>query len=219
MYVVFLAGGIASGKSTVARLLAARGARVIDLDQLSRDVLAPGEPCLVEVASAFGADLLDSVTGELDRGLLARRAFATPEGTSRLEAIELPRIKSRLGRLLDEARAEAAPPTCVVVEVPLLDRVQDLLALADEVLVVSCPAPTRLERAVTRGMGRADAAARMALQPTDEYLSAHCDVELANDSDEEGLAAKVDAWWAEHVSRSWAPAPRRGGPDAPRALL
>ncbi|WP_303133054.1 dephospho-CoA kinase [uncultured Olsenella sp.] len=219
MYVVFLAGGIASGKSTVARLLAARGARVIDLDQLSRDVLAPGEPCLAEVAATFGADLLDPVTGELDRRLLAHRAFATPEGTSRLEAIELPHIKSRLGRLLDEARAEAAPPTCVVVEVSLLDRVQDLLALTDEVLVVSCPAPTRLERAVTRGMGRADAAARMALQPTDEYLSAHCDVELANDSDEEGLAAKVDAWWAEHVSRSWAPAPRRGGPDAPRALL
>ncbi len=219
MYVVFLAGGMASGKSAVAGLLVAHGALRIDLDQLSRDVLVPGEPCLAEVTAAFGADLVDPVTGVLDRRLLARRAFATPERAALLESLELPHIRRRLRELLDAARKREVPPSCVVVEVPLLDRVRDLLGLADEVLAVSCPEQVRLERAVSRGMGREDALARMALQPTDEYLASHCDAELANDGDEAALAEKVAAWWSERAERAWAPARRKGGADASRGLL
>ena len=76
MYTVFLAGGTASGKSSAARELERLGAWRIDLDELSRAVLAPGEPCVAEVCAAFGDDLVDPQTGELDRALLARRAFA-----------------------------------------------------------------------------------------------------------------------------------------------
>ena len=90
MYTVFLAGGIASGKSSVARELERRGAWRIDLDQVSRAVLEPGSDCLPEIADAFGDDLLDPQTGELDRGLLAGRAFADAEAYLIENALVIP---------------------------------------------------------------------------------------------------------------------------------
>ena len=89
-HTTFLAGGIASGKSTVARLLHDRGAWLCDLDQVSREVLEAGSPVLESIAAEFGDDLVDRDTGELNRGELASRAFATSEDTARLEAIEMP---------------------------------------------------------------------------------------------------------------------------------
>ena len=74
MYKVFLAGGIASGKSTVARILEGLGASRIDLDQVSRSVLSPRSACSAAVAKAFGEDLVDPATGEINRPLLAKRA-------------------------------------------------------------------------------------------------------------------------------------------------
>ena len=148
MYTVFLAGGIASGKSTVARELERLGATRIDLDQLSREVLAAGSPCLAEVTSAFGEELLDPVTGELNRSLLASRVFGSKELLARLEQIELPHIRSLLRRRLHELAISAVP--CAVVEVPLLDRAVSLLDLADEVLCVCCP-----QRAAPCACGRA----------------------------------------------------------------
>ena len=71
MYKLFLAGGIASGKSTVARTMQRLGAWRYDLDRVSREVLAAGSPVVARVAEAFGADLLDPQTGELNRHLLA----------------------------------------------------------------------------------------------------------------------------------------------------
>ena len=122
MYIVFLAGGIASGKSSVARELELRGAWRIDLDQLSRAVLEPGSDCAAEVAREFGDDLVDPRTGEISRPMLASRAFADPESAARLEQIELPYIRRMLVRMLEgEACAAVAPAVCVV-EVPLLDR-------------------------------------------------------------------------------------------------
>ena len=94
MYTVFLAGGTASGKSTAARELERLGAWRIDLDELSRAVLAPGEPCVAEVCAAFGDDLVDPETGALDRALLARRAFADDSSAELLE--EIARLEGEL---------------------------------------------------------------------------------------------------------------------------
>ena len=103
-HTTFLAGGIASGKSTVARLLHDRGAWLCDLDQVSREVLEAGSPVLDAIAAVFGDDLIDGGTGELNRGELAARAFATPEDTARLEAIEMPAIRERLAAILTSSR-------------------------------------------------------------------------------------------------------------------
>ena len=199
MRTVFLAGGIASGKSTVARELERLGAWRIDLDELSRRVLEPGSPCLGEVARAFGGDLVDPRTGELDRALLARRAFADAAAAARLESIELPYITHALVSSIRGGRcAEARPPVCVV-EVPLLDRVEGLLPLADEVVAVCCPLGLRRRRAQGRGMDPADFDARVARQPSEAYLRAHADLVIENQGSEGDLLAAARAWWDAHA--------------------
>lgn len=195
MRTVFLAGGIASGKSTVARLLKERGAWLCDLDQVSREVLEPGSPVLEEIAREFGDDLINPEAGELDRKELALRAFSSPEDTARLEAIELPAIKERLAQILTNTCCAATAPTLAVVEVPLLDRVEDLLPLADEVLCVVAPLALRRERAIGRGMAGEDFDQRVLRQPSEEYLRAHATHVIENGGNEHELAEAVDAWW------------------------
>lgn len=195
MHTTFLAGGIASGKSTVARMLHERGAWLCDLDQVSREVLESGSPVLAQVAAEFGDDLIDPESGELDRLGLAVRAFASAEATERLEAIEMPAIRERLAQILTSSCCAATEPALAVVEVPLLDRVEDLLPLADDVLVVCAPLALRRERACGRGTDVEDFDARVARQATDDYLRAHATHVIENDGDEEALARAVDAWW------------------------
>lgn len=195
MHTTFLAGGIASGKSTVARMLHERGAWLCDLDQVSREVLESGSPVLAQVAAEFGDDLIDPESGELDRLSLAVRAFASAEATERLEAIEMPAIRERLAQILTNSCCAATEPALAVVEVPLLDRVEDLLPLADDVLVVCAPLSLRRERACGRGMDGEDFDARVARQAPDDYLRAHATHVIENDGDEEALARAVDAWW------------------------
>ena len=198
MYTVFLAGGTASGKSTVARELERLGAWRIDLDEVSRAVLAPGEPCLDEVCAAFGDDLVDPETGELDRALLARRAFADEASAELLERIELPHIRDMLARMLTSGICGQREPACCVVEVPLLDRVESMLDLADEVVVVTCPLEVRRERARGRGMDPGDFDRRVARQPSDAYLRAHATTVMENAGDEGELLSRVRLWWDDH---------------------
>lgn len=198
MYTVFLAGGTASGKSTVARELERLGAWRIDLDELSRAVLAPGEPCVAEVCAAFGDDLVDSGTGELDRALLARRAFADPDSAELLEKIELPHIRAMLARMLTSGICGQREPVCCVVEVPLLDRVESMTDLADEVVAVTCPLEVRRLRAQGRGMDPGDFDRRVARQPSEDYLRARATTVLDNTGDEKDLVARVRAWWSGH---------------------
>lgn len=198
MRTIYLAGGIGSGKSTVARELERLGCRRIDLDQLSRDVLLPGTRTTQDVAAAFGHDLLDPVTGELDRRLLAERAFVTREDAARLEAIELPAIRALLERTLDELAASPDAPQACLVEVPLLDRMGEALGRADEVLVVSCPLGVRRERAMGRGMDEADFEARRANQPSDPWLLAHATSVIDNAGTPEDLRASVRQWALDH---------------------
>ena len=198
MYTVFLVGGTASGKSTVARELERLGAWRIDLDELSRAVLAPGEPCVAEVCAAFGDDLVDPKTGELDRALLARRAFADPTSAELLEKVELPHIRAMLVRMLTSGICGQREPVCCVVEVPLLDRVESMMDLADEIVVVTCPIGVRRERARGRGMDPGDFDRRVARQPSEDYLRAHATTVLDNTGAEKDLVARVHAWWSGH---------------------
>lgn len=198
MYTVFLAGGTASGKSTVARELERLGAWRIDLDEVSRAVLAPGEPCLDEVCAAFGDDLVDPETGELDRALLASRAFADEASTALLERIELPHIREMLLRMLTSGICGQTEPVVCVVEVPLLDRMEQMFDLADEIMVVTCPLEVRRERAVGRGMDAADFDRRVAGQPSDDYLRSHAHTTIQNVGGEQDLISTVQRWWGSH---------------------
>jgi dephospho-CoA kinase len=207
VYTVFLAGGIASGKSTVARLIEGHGAMRIDLDQVSRDVCRPGGDIEGDLVEAFGDDLVDPETGELDRALLAARAFVSDDSRRLLEGIEMPAIKAELTRQLTDVPCCATRPDVCVVEIPLLDRVIDLIPLADEVMAVTCPLRARRVRAQGRGMDAADFDRRVSAQPSDAYLCEHADTIIDNTGTESALVLAVDAWWRSRAKGGWKSVP------------
>jgi dephospho-CoA kinase len=174
----------------------------IDLDELSRDVCEPGSDVLPAIADEFGADVLDPVTGELDRALLASRAFADPRRARRLEEIELPAILGRLSAQLTQSPCGQEPAVCVV-EVPLLDRMGATLALADEVMCVTCPLDLRRARALARGVSEPDFDLRVSLQPTEDYLLEHADTTLFNAGSASDLEDACDAWWRAREETGW----------------
>ena len=192
-----LTGGIGSGKSTVAGLLAARGARVVDADRIAREVVEPGTPGLDAVVAAFGTEVL-TPEGALDRPALAAVVFADPEARRRLDGIVHPLVRARAAELV-----AAAPPDAVVVQdVPLLVETGQA-ASYDLVLVVQADLATRLRRLVGRGLPEDDARSRIAAQATDEQRRAVADVVLDNSGTVEELEAQVERFWVERV----APAP------------
>src|SRR5918911_155603 len=170
---VGLTGGIAAGKSTAARVLAALGALVVDADVLARRVVEPGTPGLAAVVAAFGDGVLQP-DGSLDRAALARVAFADEASRSRLNAVLHPRIAE-----LATKELAAAPPDAVVVhDVPLL--VENGLAPHYQlVLVVLAPEAERVRRLLAeRGMTEAETRARIAAQADDERRVGAADVLL-----------------------------------------
>lgn len=184
---VGLTGGVASGKSTVSRILAELGATVIDADQLARDVVAPGTAGLGEVVAAFGSEVL-AADGSLDRPALGRIVFADEERRRRLEEIIHPRVRALSARLED-----AAPPDAVVVhDIPLLvetgqgDRF-------DAVLVVDVPEAVQVDRMVAeRGWERVDAEARIAAQASREQRRAVATYLIDNTGTLADLRARVE---------------------------
>jgi dephospho-CoA kinase len=167
--VVGLTGGIGSGKSTVARLLAERGAIVIDADQVAREIVEPGEPALAEIAAHFGAEVLTE-DGALDRPALAAIVFNDADARRDLEAITHPRIGDRIVARLAEIRLgerSDGASRVVVLDHPLLVETGTTQA-CDDVIVVTAPEEVRVQRLVDqRGMDESDARARIAAQADD----------------------------------------------------
>ena len=189
-----LTGGIGSGKSTVARLLAVRGAHVVDADVLAREVLAPGTPGLAAVAEAFGDGVLTR-DGALDRPALAAVAFGDPSARARLDGIVHPLVRARAAELIAGMPDDAV----VVQDIPLLVETGQAGSF-DVVLVVEADPGTRVARLVERGLTEGDARARIAAQATDGQRRAVADVVLDNSGTPEQLAAQVDRFWTERVA-------------------
>ena len=192
MKVVGLCGGIGAGKSTVARLLAERGAVVVDVDALGHSVLAHDEVRHAVVAE-FGDGVLDA-DGGIDRAALAREVFSCEGRLTDLEAISHPAIDREIARHLEALASD--PPDLVVLDMAVLVE-SDLGKLSDgrgytEVVVVEAHAEVRLERLVAWGMAADDARARIAAQATDAERRAVADHVLVNDGDEADLAERVD---------------------------
>ena len=189
-----LTGGIGSGKSTVAALLAERGARVVDADRIAREVVEPGTPGLAAVVAEFGPGVLTG-EGALDRAALAAIVFGDPAARARLDGIVHPLVRARAAELVAAAPADAV----VVQDVPLLVETGQAAGF-DLVLVVEADPDTRVQRLVGRGLSADDARARMASQATDEQRRAVADVVLRNDGDRDALAAQVERFWTERVA-------------------
>jgi len=201
---VGLTGGIASGKSTVARVWADLGAVLIDSDVLAREVVAPGTEGLTAVRARFGPAVVNA-DGGLDRAALGARVFSDDAARRDLEAIIHPLVAGRTAELV-----AAAPPEAIVVhDIPLLvelHREDDY----DLVVIVGASAATRTARMVNeRGMTPDDAARRIAAQASDEQRRAVADLWIDNDGSREALVAEaVRVWHEEIVPRAVLSAPR-----------
>ena len=184
-----LTGGIGSGKSTVASMLAAKGAVIIDADQISREIVEPGQPALDEIVAVFGLGVLRE-DGTLNRGELARLAFADKDATKRLNAIMHPRISAE-----SAARITAAPAGSIVVyDMPLLVETKQDSAV-DHVIVVDVPVETQRERAIGRGLEAEDVDRRIEAQATREQRLAVAHTVIDNSGSIEKTQAQVDSLW------------------------
>jgi dephospho-CoA kinase len=190
MLLVGLTGSLGAGKSTVARALAARGAAVIDTDQVARDVLAPGSDGARAVAERFGPTVVGP-GASLDRRALARLVFSDPAQRLALEAITHPLVRQEVGR-----RLAATDRAVVVLEIPLLDGRRRQEYNLDLVVVVDAPEETAVHRAVLRGMPESDARARIAAQPSDDERRAIADRVVLNTGSLDALERGVDELWA-----------------------
>lgn len=182
-----LTGGIASGKSTVADLFGDLGAIVIDTDVIAREVVAPGQPALAEIAAAFGPTVI-AADGSLDRAALRELVFSDDAARNQLEAITHPRIGEETRR---QSNAAGGPYQLIVV--PLL-ATSALRAFVDRVLVVDCKESTQLERLLARDGGSEQQARRIlaAQASRDERLAIADDV-IHNDGAVSELRQQVAA--------------------------
>ena len=183
---VGLTGGIASGKSLAGRLFQDLSVAVIDADQVSRDLVAPGSDGLREIVSTFGEDVLDD-SGSMDRARMRERVFGDAEQRSKLEAILHPRIAAEL----QARRDRAIGPYCILM-VPLLARLPVIQQLAQRILVVDCPVELQRQRLLQRDAISAELAdAMIAAQASREQRLALADDVITNDRDIAHVAAQV----------------------------
>ncbi len=184
-----LTGGIGSGKSTVAALLAEHGFPVVDADQLAREVVEPGQPALAELAEAFGQDVLHD-DGSLNRPELAARAFVDKEHTELLNSITHPRIRQLREQRFRQAADAGAD--AVVYDMPLLVE-QGVDKHMDLTVVVDVDVEERIRRLVsTRGLTEEDARRRIAAQVDDAERLAAADVVIDNNGPVEALGEQVE---------------------------
>lgn len=207
---VGLTGGVASGKSTVATLLEARGAAVLDADGVVRSLYRPGEAGAKAVGELFGAGVL-AADGGVDRGALGDLVLVDRDARRRLEGVIHPLVRERIAAWLDDQEASNSPPPLAVVEAALLVetgsyRAYDLLA------VVWCPPERQLERGLARGMSLARVLALVAAQLPIDSKRALADVVVDNSGGRERLELEVGRAWGELLRLCVV---RRGGGSEP----
>ncbi len=188
MQIVGLTGGIASGKSTFAAELRARGVPVIDADALARAAVARGSPALAAIATAFGPEVIGP-EGELDRPAMAARVFGDAAARARLEAIVHPRVRELFAAEVQRLRDEGHP--FVVYDVPLLYE-KHLEGEVDLAVVVWAPRAVQHDRLMRRDrLSAAEADARLAAQLPLDDKARRADVVVRNDGDPSHLSEQA----------------------------
>jgi len=191
--IIGLTGGIGVGKTTVATLFGQRGALVIDVDDLGREVLEPGGGAYGGVVDQFGENIVDD-DGHIDRRALAAEVFGSHNRLQELEAISHPAINARLADLVDASSA-----ALIVLDMAVL--VESRLGWINgapryrRVVVVEAPPEVRLPRLIARGMTADDARARMAAQGSNLERRERADLVVVNDASEAELDHDVTRLW------------------------
>ena len=199
MLVVGLTGGIGSGKSTFAALLAERGAQIIDADLLGRDALRPGEPSWHSVVDTFGDEILVEHTMDIDRKRRAGIVFNDPQKLAALNAIVHPVI---VGGIADRLEQLSHTDEVVILDAALIVEL-GLADSVDKVVVVTADVDNRRRRlAELRGMAHEDIMARIGAQSSEEDLIAKAHIVVRNNGDLAALNEEADRVWAELETRS-----------------
>jgi dephospho-CoA kinase len=193
-----LTGGIGSGKSLVADILARLGASVVDTDEIARELTASGGAAIDAIRARFGTEMID-VAGALDRGRMRALVFADDTARGALEAILHPLIR----RIADERAAAAHTAPYVLLAIPLLVEAGDWRARVARVLVVDCPVAVQIERVVrTRGLSHAQVEAIIARQASRaQRLAAADDIVVNDGADPRALAARLQPLHLRYAAR------------------
>lgn len=188
--IIGLTGGIGSGKSTVADALVARGAALVDTDQIAHALTAPGGTAIEPIRQAFG-DAVIAPDGRMDRTAMRERAFSDPQARKLLEGILHPLIRAGTDAGIAAALQNAAP--YVLVAIPLLVEGGGARGRFDRVLVVDCPTEVQVDRVMRRsGLARTQVDAIMAAQATREQRLAVADDIVDNGGSPDALPAQVE---------------------------
>jgi dephospho-CoA kinase len=181
-----LTGGIGSGKTTVADMLANHGVPVIDADEIARALVAPHQPAYDEIIEAFGRDIVDG-DGNIDRDKLRRLVFDDTQRRRELEAILHPRVRTEI----HHQSVELDAPYCIIV-IPLLIEA-DQLDLVERVLVVDLDEEKQLQRVGARiGLSEAEVRKIIAAQIERSERLRHADDVIENNADMASLKAQVE---------------------------
>ena len=192
MLVVGLTGNIASGKSTVARLLSERGATIIDADVLARRTIDSGMPAHAEIVKRWGNAVV-AADGGIDREALRHIVFGTPDELEALNNIVHPHVRAMRDELVEQARARG--DQIVVCDIPLLFE-RGLVEDFDRIVLVDAPRELRLDRLVSeRKLPHADAMEMIAAQMPSELKRARANYVIENTSTLQALSERVEAIW------------------------
>jgi dephospho-CoA kinase len=198
MLLVGLTGGLGAGKSTVARMLAERGAVIVDADDLARRALDPGTRAHQQVYDLFGDEVL-TPAGEIDRTAVARIVFEDPEKRRALESITHPEVFRILAEEVETLRGTDA---VVVFDAPLIVET-GFNEACDAVLVVTARPEVRMDRVMReRHMSEDESRRRIDAQVSDEEREAVADVVIRNDGSLEELARVVNEVWRDLQDRA-----------------
>lgn len=200
MLVVGLTGGIATGKSTVSRMLADLGARIVDADLIARQVVEPGLPAWQGIVDAFGKEIL-LADGTIDRVALGDRVFADPDAKKRIDAIVHPFVFEAMADAI--RRIEASDPSAIVIlDVPLLIESGMHLHLP-EVLLVYAPESVQMERLMRRdSFGAEQAMARIRSQMPIDEKRRHATIVIDNSHTIGETTRQVEAAFSYLVRKS-----------------
>jgi dephospho-CoA kinase len=192
MLLVGLTGNIASGKSTVSRLLTEHGATLIDADVLARQAVEPGAPAHAAILERWG-ERVRAADGAIDREALRAIVFDDEQELEALNAIVHPQVRTLRDELI--AQADRRGDRIVICDIPLLFET-DSAGEFDRIILVDAPRPMRLERLVRdRGLSEADAMKVIALQMPAELKRARADWVIDNDTTLDALRPRVAELW------------------------
>lgn len=188
-FLIGLTGSIATGKSTVARMLAALGATVIDADQVAHEVMRAGTPVYQAVVTAFGSHIVGP-DGEIDRVRLGDLVFSDPQALARLEGMVHPAVLEEVAQRI----AAATTPVVVIEAIKLIEAGMD--QVCDHLWVTTCPPQQQVQRLMAdRGLSAQEAWRRVEAQPSQEEKVVRADVVIDTGGTLDETRMQVEAAW------------------------